>query len=103
MKFVVYYESFYIYDEIVIDYSTLRYHKKRIQYDGHLKKISTPAWKIIFLTQKLILAQLVKKFPHVFWPRRVQTVLTVTSLPYSEYSPLTHPSNFYIPQAVSSL
>jgi len=28
MKFVAYYESFYICDEIVIDYNTLRYHKK---------------------------------------------------------------------------
>jgi len=28
MKFVVYYESFYIYDEIVIDCNILRYHEK---------------------------------------------------------------------------
>jgi hypothetical protein len=48
MKFVVYYESFYIYDEIVIDYNILRYHKKSIQYDGHFNKNSTPAWKKYF-------------------------------------------------------
>jgi hypothetical protein len=67
MKFVVYYESFYIYDEIVIYYNTLRYHKKEFQYDGHFKQIPTSAWKMIFLTQKLLLAQLVKKFLNFFF------------------------------------
>ena len=38
MKFVVYYESFYIYDEIVIDYNTLRYYKKESNVMGTLKK-----------------------------------------------------------------
>jgi hypothetical protein len=41
MKFVVYYESFYIYDEIVIDYNTLWYHKKESNMMGTLKKFYT--------------------------------------------------------------
>jgi hypothetical protein len=44
MKFVVYYESFYIYDEIVIDYNTLRYYKKESNRGWALKiKNSIPA------------------------------------------------------------
>jgi hypothetical protein len=38
MKFVVYYESFYIYDEIAIDYNTLRGHKKESNMMGTFKK-----------------------------------------------------------------
>jgi hypothetical protein len=91
MKFVVYYESFYMCDEIVTEYNTLRYHKSNSIWWALKKRFSTLPWKIISLLRANISA-VGQQIYQLFWPRRVQAVFTMTSLPYSEYSFQAHPN-----------
>jgi len=66
MKFVVYYESFYIYDEIANDYNTLRGHKKESNMMGTLKKIFYTRMKNYFPYSEANISAVSQEIPPLF-------------------------------------